>query len=225
MSNRLKDISHKLIDSLSDGIFSIALTLLGLEVVSLVPEISQSQNVVLALREHLPTFLAFLLGFVVLFSWWYSYHATSQYVLNTTIVVVWGHGFTLMWVTLMPFAIAMLAQTMDTPNFSWGVFFFSICLHGQYWTNLIVGGLGMIFKVDGLPKFSEDFPLNKDEVGKWIITSTIVISLVGILVTMLSLFYPWVSLGLCGLFILSTFNPNQGFGRILSQSKRRKANG
>jgi hypothetical protein len=65
----------------------------------------------------------------------------------------------------MPFAIAMLAQTMDTPNFSWGVFFFSICLHGQYWTNLIVGGLGMIFKVDGLPKFSEDFPLKRTKLA------------------------------------------------------------
>ena len=225
MNNRLKDISHKLIDSLSDGIFAIALTLLGLEVVSLVPEISRSEDVLHSLQEHLPVFSSFLLGFVVLFSWWYSYHATSQYVLNTTVVIVWSHGFTLMWVTLMPFAIAMLAQTVDTPNLKWGVFFLSICLHGQYWTNLIVGGLGMIFKVDGLPRFAEDFPLDKEQVQKWIFLSTIVFSVGGILVTTLSLFYPLVSLGLCGLLILSTFNPNQGFGRILSRSKKANSNG
>jgi uncharacterized membrane protein len=50
MNNRLEDISHKLIDSLSDGVFSIALTLLSLEVVSLVPEISHSEDVLHSLN-------------------------------------------------------------------------------------------------------------------------------------------------------------------------------
>ena len=40
MELKMKHISHKLIDSLSDGVFSIALTLLGLNVVALVPDIS-----------------------------------------------------------------------------------------------------------------------------------------------------------------------------------------
>jgi hypothetical protein len=37
MDLKFKNISHKLIDSLSDGVYSIALTLLGLSVVELVP--------------------------------------------------------------------------------------------------------------------------------------------------------------------------------------------
>ena len=40
MEMKLKNISHKLIDTLSDGVFSIALTLLGLDVVGLVHKLS-----------------------------------------------------------------------------------------------------------------------------------------------------------------------------------------
>ena len=56
---------------MSDGVFSIALTLLGLDVVALVPEISHSENINSALLEHWPTFLSYTLGFLVLFSMWY----------------------------------------------------------------------------------------------------------------------------------------------------------
>ena len=67
MDNQFKHISHKFIDSLSDGVFSIAITLLGLNVVELVPEISKSENMNTAIMENWPTFLSYLLGFVVLF--------------------------------------------------------------------------------------------------------------------------------------------------------------
>ncbi|MEI8231323.1 MAG: TMEM175 family protein, partial [Actinomycetes bacterium] len=80
MTKSIKDISHKAIDTLSDGVFSIALTLLGIDVVALVPKLTHSGDVLGSLIEHLPTFLAFFLGFVVLFSWWYAYHVSGQYV-------------------------------------------------------------------------------------------------------------------------------------------------
>ena len=83
MSKQIKHISHKLIDTLSDGVFSIALTLLGLDVVGLVHKISESEDFNGAMFDNWPTFLAYVLGFVVLFSWWYQYHVTSQYVVGT----------------------------------------------------------------------------------------------------------------------------------------------
>ena len=78
MELKFKNISHKLIDSLSDGVFSIALTLLGLNVVESVPEISHSKNINAAFIEHWPTFLSYTLGFIILFSSWYQYHVISQ---------------------------------------------------------------------------------------------------------------------------------------------------
>ena len=95
MEQKIKHISHKLIDSLSDGVFSIALTLLGLDVVALVPKISESEDFNAELFHHWPTFLAYAVGFVVLFSWWYQYHVTGQYVVGTTAMTVWNHGLTM----------------------------------------------------------------------------------------------------------------------------------
>jgi Endosomal/lysosomal potassium channel TMEM175 len=65
MSKPIKHISHKLIDTLSDGVFSIALTLLGLDVVGLVHKISESKDFNSTMFESWPTFLAYLLGFLV----------------------------------------------------------------------------------------------------------------------------------------------------------------
>jgi len=67
MEKQFKHISHKFIDSLSDGVFSIALTLLGLNVVELVPEISQSENFNSAILENWPTLFSYFLGFVFYF--------------------------------------------------------------------------------------------------------------------------------------------------------------
>ena len=58
MEKKFEHISHKLIGSLSDGVFAISLTLLGLDVVALVPEISKSENVNAALVDNWPTFFA-----------------------------------------------------------------------------------------------------------------------------------------------------------------------
>jgi uncharacterized membrane protein len=134
MAMQMKHISHKLIDTLSDGVFSIALTLLGLDVLSLAHGISKSEDFNGAIFEHWPTFFAYALSFFVLFSWWYQYHVTSQYVVGTNAFIVWNHGLTLGWVALMPFGAAILAENLNTPNMKWGVFYFGICLFGQYWT-------------------------------------------------------------------------------------------
>ena len=52
MEKEFEHISPKIIGSLSDGVFSIAITLLGLDVVGLVPEISQSEDVNSAIIEN-----------------------------------------------------------------------------------------------------------------------------------------------------------------------------
>ena len=103
MEIKAKHISHKLIDSLSDGVFSVALTLLGFNVVSLVPELTKSEDLNAALGQEWPTFLAYIVGFVVLISMWYYYHMGGQYVEGTNAWIVWNHAVTLLWVSLMPF--------------------------------------------------------------------------------------------------------------------------
>jgi uncharacterized membrane protein len=223
MTKSIKDISHKNIDSLSDGVFSIALTLLGIEVVALVPDLTHSGDVLGSLAEHLPTFIGFFLGFIVLFSWWYQYHVTGQYVVGTNVTIVWVHGFVLLWVALMPFAVAMLAETLNTDDRKWGILFFTICLFGQYWTTVLVSLPAIISSGGRVPTtWSDDFPLDPQKLNKFLIILQGLSSVVGIITAILSLMFPWVALGICGLFILSSMHPVKYVGRIVRSLENSK---
>jgi uncharacterized membrane protein len=218
MSKQIKHISHKLIDTLSDGVFSIALTLLGLDVVGLVHKISESEDFNGAMFENWPTFLAYVLGFVVLFSWWYQYHVTSQYVVGTTAMIVWNHGLTMAWVALMPFGVALLAENLNTPNMKWGVFYFGICLFGQYWTITIQRIVVGIFKGDTSITWTEDFFLadkSREEQNKALIIFNGFPAVLGIALVSLCLVNPWVALAGYAFYVLTTVNPVKNLNNLL----------
>jgi uncharacterized membrane protein len=218
MAKRIKHISHKLIDTLSDGVFSIALTLLGLDVVGLVHKISESEDFNGAMFENWPTFLAYVLGFVVLFSWWYQYHVTSQYVVGTTAMIVWNHGLTMAWVALMPFGVALLAENLNTPNMKWGVFYFGICLFGQYWTITIQRIVVGIFKGDTSITLTEDFFLadkSREEQNKAFIIFNGFPAVLGIILVSLCLVNPWIALAGYALYVLTTINPVKNLNSLL----------
>ncbi len=222
MTKSIKDISHKAIDTLSDGVFSIALTLLGIDVVALVPKLTHSGDVLGSLIEHLPTFLAFFLGFVVLFSWWYGYHVSGQYVVGTNVQIVWIHGFIMLWVALMPFAVAMLAETLNTDDRKWGILFFTICLFGQYWTTILVSIPGMIAKGNLDVTWTDDFPLDSKALKKYLVIMNSVFAFIGIITAIISMIYPLVALGICGLVILNSINPVSSTARFVRQVQKSK---
>ena len=210
MDFKIKHISHKLIDSLSDGVFSIALTLLGLDVVALVHKISESEDFNATLFENWPTFLAYVLGFAVLFSWWYQYHVTGQYVAGTNAMIVWNHGLTMAWVALMPFGVALLAENLNTANMKWGVFYFGVCLFGQNWTvtiqRLIVG----IFKGDTSVNFTDDFILasfSPKERDRFLIIFNAIPAVIGLILVSICLINPWIALAGYMIHILTIGNP------------------
>jgi uncharacterized membrane protein len=218
MSKQIKHISHKLIDSLSDGVFSIALTLLGLDVVGLVHGISESKDFNAAMFENWPTFLAYVLGFVVLFSWWYQYHVTGQYVVGTTAMIVWNHGLTLAWVALMPFGVALLAENLNTPNIKWGVFYFGICLFGQYWTIVIQRIVVGIFKGDVSITWTEDFFLEDkswEEKNKAMIIFIGFPAVLGIILVSICLVSPWIALAGYAFYVLTMVNPVRNLNALL----------
>jgi len=211
MEKQFKHISHKFIDSLSDGVFSIALTLLGLNVVELVPEISQSENFNSAILENWPTLFSYLLGFVVLFSTWYQYHVTGQYTDGTNAWIVWQHGLAMAWVALMPFGVALLAQNLDTPNRKWGVFYFGVCLFGNYWTTMI---LAAFTKFNWPVNWTEDLPTSPEIFRKAAPIFMGVTAIFGVLLVSLSLVYPWAALIGYGLFVSSNVTPVSSLNRM-----------
>ena len=217
MEFKVKDISHKFIDSLSDGVFSIALTLLGLDVLSLAHGISKSEDFNGAMFEHWPTFFAYALGFVVLFSWWYQYHVTSQYVVGTTATVVWNHGITMAWVALMPFAAALLAENINKPNMKWAVFYFGICLFGQSFTLTIQFLLVKLFKGNTTISFTEDFILSSASEQarfKFLLLFNAIPALLGSILISISLLNAWIALAGYGLYIFTLVTPVRNLSRL-----------
>lgn len=204
MDGQFKHINHKLIDSLSDGVFSIALTLLGLNVVELVPEITKSADINAALLEHWPTFFSYILGFLVLFSTWYAYHAGSQYVEGTDAWIVWQHGINMAWVALMPFGVAFLAESLNGPNRKWGVFYFGICLFGNYWTTMI---LAATRKFKWTLNYNEMLPISADLMNRATPIFLGATALIGLILVSISLVFPWVALVGYGLYVVSNINP------------------
>lgn len=217
-----KHISHKLIDSLSDGVFAVALTLLGFDVVSLVPGFTKSDDLNAAIAEEWPTFLAYILGFVVLISMWYFYHMGSQYVEGTNAWVVWNHGITMLWVSMMPFGVSLLASTLDSPNRKWGVFYFGICLFGTYWFTF----LQMATRKFNIPvNFTNDLPIRPETMRKIMVLSISGTAVLGLVLVLISLMNPWLALGGYSLFIVTNMNPvrtfNKGLPKIIARLERK----
>ena len=223
MDLKFKNISHKLIDTLSDGVFSIALTLLGLDVVGLVHKISESKDFNATLFENWPTFLAYVLGFFVLFSWWYQYHVASQYVVGTNATIVWNHGLTMAWVALMPFGVALLAENLNKPNMKWGVFYFGICLFGQYWTSIIQRGLVSIFKGDTSITWTDDFFLtdkSKEYKDKALLIFNGFPAALGIVLISICLLNAWIALAGYMFYIFTSMTPVRSFNKMLPTMAR-----
>jgi uncharacterized membrane protein len=217
-----KHISHKLIDSLSDGVFAVALTLLGFDVVSLVPGLTKSEDLNAEIGREWPTFLAYILGFVVLISMWYFYHMGSQYVEGTNAWVVWNHAITMLWVSMMPFGVSLLASTLDSPNRKWGVFYFGICLFGTYWFTF----LQMATRKFKIPvNFTNDLPLRPETMRKIMVLTISGSAALGLVLVLISLINPWLALAGYSLFIVTNMNPvrtfNKGLPKLIARLERK----
>jgi len=217
-----KHISHKLIDSLSDGVFAVALTLLGFDVVSLVPGLTKSEDLNAEISREWPTFLAYILGFVVLISMWYFYHMGSQYVEGTNAWVVWNHAITMLWVSMMPFGVSLLASTLDSPNRKWGVFYFGICLFGTYWFTFIQ----MATRKFKIPvNFTNDLPLRPETMRKIMVLTISGSAALGLVLVLISLMNPWLALAGYSLFIVTNMNPvrtfNKGLPKLIARLERK----
>jgi TMEM175 potassium channel family protein len=98
-------------ETLADGVFAIAMTLLVLEIT--VPPHEKSLHD--ALPELAPHFLAYVLSFAYLGVYWVGHHAQFESIRRVDRPLLWiGLGF-LLFITLIPFSSALLADRHDEP--------------------------------------------------------------------------------------------------------------
>lgn len=119
------------IQSLSDAVFAIAMTLVILQVK--VPEVSgpaASSDLLARVGEMWPAFLVFLATFLLAGAFWYLQHLTFHFIRQTNHILIWLNLVFLMFVGVLPLSSAMLSRFPDQP-----------VSHFFYFGNLLALGL------------------------------------------------------------------------------------
>lgn len=103
-------------EAFSDGVFSIAITLLILEI-KVPPFIGQSnQELARALLTLWPSFFAFIGSFATILVLWINHHGLFTLAEHATPRFLFANGFLLLLVTFIPFPTALLAQHLNGPG-------------------------------------------------------------------------------------------------------------
>jgi uncharacterized membrane protein len=101
------------IDALSDGVFAIAMTLLGAEL-----EIPPTHEAPLAaeLVAAWPAYVSFLMSFITIAIIWINHHRLFMHIHKVDHVLLVYNGLLLMLTTTLPFITRVLAQHMTSPS-------------------------------------------------------------------------------------------------------------
>ena len=118
------------LETFSDGVFAIAITLLILEIK--VPPVSSVHSV----RDlwnglfHLwPSYFAFIYSFGAILIIWLNHHRVFNMISKSTIRFMYANGFLLLTVTFIPFPTAVLAQYISTDYYKPAIILF--CFSGM----------------------------------------------------------------------------------------------
>jgi uncharacterized membrane protein len=102
------------LETFSDGVFAIAITLLILEIK--VPHAEAGERLIRALLRLWPSYLGYVISFVTLGIMWANHHAIFKYIRRTDRYFLLIHVFFLMWISFLPFPTAVLAEHLPFPD-------------------------------------------------------------------------------------------------------------
>lgn len=129
MSSHLTNIQQQKetvrIETFSDGVFCIAITLLSIEIgVELHGDINNA-TLASALLAKWPLYLAYVISFVNVLLAWIGHHSLFKMLLKTNNAVMISNGFLLMLVALVPFPTKTLGEFFLTGGFKTAVIFYT----------------------------------------------------------------------------------------------------
>lgn len=101
------------LETFSDGVFAIAITLLVLDLIQLL-HTNNNEPLSLTRIMHWEPFAAYTIGFVTILICWINHHYVFDYIEKTDSSLMWINGFVLFLVTLTPLPTAILAELIFT---------------------------------------------------------------------------------------------------------------
>lgn len=204
MIKHFQDIEHSRIDAPSDGIFAIALTLLGFDLIGSVQKASEVASLSVGLAEQWPVYFSFLLGFFALYATWYQYHVTAQFAGRPNALMVWQHGFGLLFVSLLPFAAALLGENLAGPHAPQAVFFFGLFIFAD-------GPIQLLFfialRIRGNLPVTENSPFSGELYARMGTYMALAVTVLGVISLLCALVNPWLAIVLYAIHLLLKVNP------------------
>lgn len=101
------------LEMFSDGVFSISITILVLELIQML-HLKTKEGLLETLWHNRDPFLAFFIGFVTILICWINHSHAFKYIHKVDDKFMWVNGFLLFMVTLTPFPTAILAEFIQT---------------------------------------------------------------------------------------------------------------
>lgn len=108
------EVSTSRLETLTDGIFAIAMTILVFGLV--VPDVPAAQlpgGLLDALGKLWPNALSFVVSFVILGVYWVATHTEFQYIRRADHMLIWLNIFFLLGISLVPFSATLLGRYPD----------------------------------------------------------------------------------------------------------------
>lgn len=100
------------LEAFSDGVFSIAITLLVLELIQFI-HVKEGESLFHSVPGMWRSFLAFFVGFTTILVCWINHHYAFNFIHRTDPVFLWVNGFLLFMVTLTPLPTALMAELLE----------------------------------------------------------------------------------------------------------------
>lgn len=101
------------LETLADGIFAIAMTILVLEL--RIPESTAPADLGTQLAHLAPRFATFVISFVVLGVYWFAHHQTFHFLVRVNRTLVWLSILFFMGAALVPFVASVLGEFPQHP--------------------------------------------------------------------------------------------------------------
>jgi len=181
-SNNEPGLTTARLETLTDGVFAIAMTLLVLNLKFPQPSHYMGGSLHKLLGSQIHIFINYVLSFIILGIFWIVHHQQSHYIKRTDRIHLWINIFILMFIALIPFSTSLVGIfTKDWADeiffagniFMIGLFFYLNWSYATYEYRLI----------------NPDLDKEEIEIGKRRAMITPLVALIAILVTFLSTEY------------------------------------
>lgn len=113
MKPKVHGLPKNRLETLVDGIFAIAMTILVLEL--RIPETQGTSGLAGQLADLWPRFATFFISFIVLGVYWFAHHQVFHFVVRVNRTLVWLNILFLMGIALVPFVAALMGNYPADP--------------------------------------------------------------------------------------------------------------